>query len=121
LYPEFSESDMISAFHEDDLFIDHLEEMFGASVQRPGWDQSGLYTPETIEIYFETRPDLDETLATSDDASCRRLLKVSSKGALGDVLSHPNFRIVDGIATFFILSSASAFTKMFRKKYKKRA
>ncbi|KAI9352852.1 hypothetical protein BDR26DRAFT_849955 [Obelidium mucronatum] len=51
LYPEHTLSDLISAFHEQDSFIDHIHEMFSPE-NRPPWDTAGIYIPEKIEVYF---------------------------------------------------------------------
>ncbi|KAJ3415908.1 Tetratricopeptide repeat protein 4 [Chytridiales sp. JEL 0842] len=116
LYPEFSESDLISAFEEDSAFIDHIEFMFGASQPRAGWDAKGIYTPDKIEMYFETRPDLDPLKANKNEQ--RRLMKVDTEATLVEIISHPEYRVVDGIASFFVLSSGSSFAKTFRKTYR---
>ncbi|KAI9350576.1 hypothetical protein DFJ73DRAFT_642951 [Zopfochytrium polystomum] len=125
LYPEFSESDLIASFHEDDAFADHIEAMFGDPAQAPGWDKERAYTPAALELYFETRPDLDSGGGggASKQLPARRLLKIGQEASLGEVLEHPDFRIVDGFATFFVLSTSSAsaaFAKEFRKKYRQK-
>ena len=43
LYPEFGETDFIEEFRETDRFLDHLEVMFGAGVERPAWDVENRY------------------------------------------------------------------------------
>nr|XP_020030959.1 tetratricopeptide repeat protein 4 isoform X2 [Castor canadensis] len=46
LYPEYAQSDFISAFHEDSRFIDHLMVMFS---ETPSWDLEQKYYPDNLE------------------------------------------------------------------------
>ncbi|KAL0612601.1 Tetratricopeptide repeat protein 4 [Plecturocebus cupreus] len=64
LYPEYAQSDFISAFHEDSRFIDHLMVMFG---ETPSWDLEQKYCPDNLEVYFEDedRAELYQVLAQS--------------------------------------------------------
>ncbi|KAJ3069057.1 hypothetical protein HDU98_007852 [Podochytrium sp. JEL0797] len=122
LYPEHTLSDYIAAFHEQDTFQDHLDEMF-APANRPPWDTTGAYTPDVLDVYFETRPDLDAEakgkVYHADVNGKRKLMKVDPASQLGDVLASEAFRLVDGVASFFVLSrSSGAFLKHFRKQYK---
>ncbi|MBW02103.1 Tetratricopeptide repeat protein 4, partial [Eschrichtius robustus] len=48
LYPEYAQSDFISAFHEDSRFIDHLMVMFG---ETPSWDLEQKYCPDNLEVH----------------------------------------------------------------------
>ncbi|EEB16326.1 Cyclophilin seven suppressor, putative [Pediculus humanus corporis] len=50
LYPEYSMSDYIQQFNENDIFFDHLVEMFTES---PPWDTFKKYKPNTLSIYYE--------------------------------------------------------------------
>ncbi|KAK2107320.1 Tetratricopeptide repeat protein 4 [Saguinus oedipus] len=72
LYPEYAQSDFISAFHEDSRFIDHLMVMFG---ETPSWDVEQKYCPDNLEVYFE-----DEDRA--------ELYRVPAKSTLLQVLQH---------------------------------
>ncbi|KAL0604409.1 Tetratricopeptide repeat protein 4 [Plecturocebus cupreus] len=64
LYPEYAQSDFISAFHKDCRFIDHLMVMFG---ETPSWDLEQKYCPDNLEVYFEDedRAELYQVLAQS--------------------------------------------------------
>ncbi|KAJ3147168.1 hypothetical protein HDU89_005765 [Geranomyces variabilis] len=106
LYPEHAQSDLIAAFPETDLLQPHLDTMFE---QPAPWDDKREYTPETCEIYFEARNAADGAV---------RLMRVGSHLTLGSVLAHKDFRVVDGVATFYIVVKGSAFAKSFRKRYK---
>ncbi|XP_058408492.1 tetratricopeptide repeat protein 4 isoform X2 [Diceros bicornis minor] len=53
LYPEYAQSDFISAFHEDSRFIDHLMVMFG---ETPCWDLEQKYCPDNLEVLCKS-PD----------------------------------------------------------------
>ncbi|ORY48133.1 hypothetical protein BCR33DRAFT_714556, partial [Rhizoclosmatium globosum] len=122
LYPEHTLSDFIAAFHEQDTFADHIAEMFGPE-NRPPWDTQGVYVPEQIEVYFETRPDLDASARGEYYKDWRdgkkKLMRVDPASTLQDVVGSEAFRLVDGVATFFLLSGGNAtYAKQFRKSYK---
>ncbi|XP_073936131.1 tetratricopeptide repeat protein 4 isoform X2 [Castor canadensis] len=53
LYPEYAQSDFISAFHEDSRFIDHLMVMFS---ETPSWDLEQKYYPDNLEVLCKS-PD----------------------------------------------------------------
>ncbi|KAK2501286.1 hypothetical protein MC885_014471 [Smutsia gigantea] len=96
LYPEYAQSDFISAFHEDSRdcdvgkqimdywypkstryilrFIDHLMVMFA---EMPSWDLEQKYCPDNLEVYFE-----DEDKA--------ELYRVPPRSTLLQVLQHPS-------------------------------
>ncbi|KAJ1562738.1 hypothetical protein HK405_008457 [Cladochytrium tenue] len=123
LYPEHSESDLVAAFGEQDRFGDHLEAMFGDDVAPAGWDAARAYRASGLEVYFETRPDLDgDGGGVAGGRNGRRqrgrLLKVGRRSRLLDVLRHPDFRLVDGFATFFVVPvAAAAFRAEFLARY----
>ncbi|KAJ3080126.1 Tetratricopeptide repeat protein 4, partial [Rhizoclosmatium hyalinum] len=99
LYPEHTLSDFIAAFHEQDTFADHIAEMFGPE-NRPPWDTQGVYVPEHIEVYFETRPDLDASARGEYYKDWRdgkkKLMRVDPASTLQDVVGSEAFRLVDG-------------------------
>uniref|UniRef100_A0A287ASL4 Tetratricopeptide repeat domain 4 n=1 Tax=Sus scrofa TaxID=9823 RepID=A0A287ASL4_PIG len=66
LYPEYAQSDFISAFHEDSRFIDHLMVMFG---ETPSWDLEQKYCPDNLEVYFEDE-DRAELYQVGSNWSC---------------------------------------------------
>ena len=108
LYPEYQETDLIASFHEDFSFSDHFQVMFE---QVPNWDKKGQYEKENLEVFFETGKGRKD--------SPKKLLKVGKDTSLGLVLSHEDFTVVDGMASFFILPKGSTFTKAFKKRYQK--
>lgn len=107
MYPEFQESDYIQQFNEYSTFKDHLVTMF--QVPAP-WDSPSApqYTPDTIDIYFESPHPTSPTL-----------VKVGSHCLLRKVLEHPRCFITDGIPAFIILSRTSPFTTGFLARYRK--
>ncbi|KAI8825649.1 uncharacterized protein EV422DRAFT_135244 [Fimicolochytrium jonesii] len=109
LYPEHSQSDLIAAFNEDDLFQAHLEMMFGD--ESPSWDTGKTYKPDDLEIYFEGFPNNGPA----------KLLRVGKRMTLGDVLTHPEFRVVDGVCTFAVVPKTSPYKKILKAKYKQRS
>ena len=111
LYPEYQESDMIASFHEDHTFTDHLQVIFESSAP---WDLKQEYRMETVDVFFETKQDPSK----ARDEFKPKLLRAGKDMSLGAVLSNKNYKVVDGVATFFIIPSGSDFGKTFRQAYK---
>lgn len=97
LYPEYAQSDFISAFHEDSRFIDHLMVMFG---ETPSWDSEQKYRPDNLEIYFE-----DEDRA--------ELYRVPPTSTLLQVLQHPRYFIKALTPAFLVCVGSSPFCKNY--------
>ncbi|XP_057567882.1 tetratricopeptide repeat protein 4 isoform X1 [Hippopotamus amphibius kiboko] len=97
LYPEYAQSDFISAFHEDSRFIDHLMVMFG---ETPSWDLEQKYCPDNLEVYFE-----DEDRA--------ELYQVSPKSTLLQVLQHPRYSVKALTPAFLVCVGSSAFCRNY--------
>ncbi|XP_037683060.1 tetratricopeptide repeat protein 4 isoform X2 [Choloepus didactylus] len=97
LYPEYTQSDFISAFHEDSRFIDHLTVMFG---ETPSWDLEQKYCPDNLEVYFE-----DEEKA--------ELYRVSPKSSLLQVLQHPRYFVKALTPAFLVCVGSSPFSKNY--------
>lgn len=97
LYPEYGQSDFISAFHEDSRFIDHLTVMFG---EMPSWDLEQKYCPDNLEVYFE-------------DEERGELYRVPPKTTLLHVLQHPRYRVKGFTPTFLVCVRASLFYKNY--------
>ncbi|XP_045403897.1 tetratricopeptide repeat protein 4 isoform X2 [Lemur catta] len=102
LYPEYAQSDFISAFHEDSRFIDHLMVMFG---ETPSWDLEQKYCPNDLEVYFE-----DEDRA--------ELYRVPPKSTLLQVLQHPRYFIKALTPTFLVCVGSSPFWKNYLRERK---
>jgi len=71
LYPQYAQSDVISAYHEHDPFTEHLRIMFPPEGARANWDVTGEYTTDNLSVYFQTRR--------------KQLLKVGKRMTLADV------------------------------------
>uniref|UniRef100_A0A8I5ZKD6 Tetratricopeptide repeat domain 4 n=1 Tax=Rattus norvegicus TaxID=10116 RepID=A0A8I5ZKD6_RAT len=97
LYPEYAQSDFISAFHEDTRFIDHLMAMFS---EAPSWDSEHKYHPDDLEVYFE-----DEDRA--------ELYQVSPESTLLQVLQHPRCSVKALTPAFLVCVGSSPFCKNF--------
>ncbi|XP_069848847.1 tetratricopeptide repeat protein 4 [Dipodomys merriami] len=105
LYPEYAQSDFISAFHEDSRFIDHLMVMFG---EMPSWDSERKYCPDHLEVYFE-----DEDRA--------ELYQVPPTSTLLQVLQHPRYFVKALTPAFLVCVGGSSFCKNYlrgRKVYR---
>ena len=103
LYPEVGETDFIEEFREQELFQQHVEVMFGQEADRPAWDPSGRYSPQTLELYFE------------DDQE--RLVKVGQDSSLASALCLPGYRLKGGTPAFILLVRGAKFTVDFLDKY----
>ncbi|XP_070465582.1 tetratricopeptide repeat protein 4 isoform X2 [Equus przewalskii] len=97
LYPEYTQSDFISAFHEDSRFIDHLMVMFG---ETPCWDLEQKYCPDNLEVYFE-----DEDRA--------ELYQVPPKSTLLRVLQHPRYFVKALTPAFLVCVGSSPFCRNY--------
>uniref|UniRef100_A0A8B9J6D3 Cns1/TTC4 wheel domain-containing protein n=1 Tax=Astyanax mexicanus TaxID=7994 RepID=A0A8B9J6D3_ASTMX len=51
LYPEYRQTDFISAFCENSSFIDHLTVMFREEL--PPWDTDKKYCPQNLQLFIE--------------------------------------------------------------------
>lgn len=97
LYPEYAQSDLVSAFHEDSRFIDHLMVMFG---ETPSWDLEQKYCPDNLEVYFE-----DEDRA--------ELYCVPPSSTLLQVLQHPRYFVKALTPTFLVCVGSSGFCRNY--------
>ncbi|XP_051232145.1 tetratricopeptide repeat protein 4 [Dicentrarchus labrax] len=98
LYPEHQQSDFISAFCENNCFIDHLSVMFGEEL--PPWDSDRKYHPQNLQLYFE-----DEQKET--------LYQVNPETSLLKVLQHKRFFVKGGTPSFIVLVKDSSFWEQF--------
>ncbi|XP_029355506.1 tetratricopeptide repeat protein 4 isoform X1 [Echeneis naucrates] len=98
LYPEHQQSDFISAFCENNCFMDHLVVMFGEEL--PPWDADRKYNPQSLQLYFE-----DEEKET--------LYQVNPEMSLLKVLQHKRFFVKAGTPAFIVLVKGSSFRKQF--------
>lgn len=115
LYPEYQESDLISSFHEDSTFGDHLDLVF----EHPApWDVNDHYHASQLEVYFETKPVPGKRL---EKDFVPKLLRVGRDLTLGTVLSHKDFMVVDGMATLFVIPRDTAFSKEFKRRYRQQS
>lgn len=98
LYPEHQQSDFISAFCENNCFIDHLAVMFGEEL--PPWDTDRKYHPQNLQLYFE-------------DEQNQTLYQVNPEMSLLKVLQHKRFFVKAGTPSFITLVNGSSFGKQF--------
>ncbi|XP_004699453.1 tetratricopeptide repeat protein 4 [Echinops telfairi] len=97
LYPEYAQSDFISAFHEDSRFIDHLMVMFA---ETPSWDVEQKYCPDNLQVYFE-----DEERA--------ELYRVPPENTLLQTLQHSRYSVKALTPAFLVCVGSSPFCKNF--------
>lgn len=105
LYPEFTETDYIQVFCENQRLIDHLSHIFGVEAEPPPWDPKRRYKPHTINVYFEDREKV-------------KLHKVKKESSLLKVLQHERYIVYGGTPAFILTVAGSEFEKSFLEKYK---
>ncbi|XP_034737013.1 tetratricopeptide repeat protein 4 [Etheostoma cragini] len=98
LYPEHRQTDFISAFCENNCFMDHLAVMFGEEL--PPWDEDRKYHSQNLQLYFE-----DEEKET--------FYQVNPEMSLLKVLQHKRFFVKAGTPSFIVLVKGSSFRKQF--------
>ncbi|XP_069837794.1 tetratricopeptide repeat protein 4 [Dendropsophus ebraccatus] len=97
-YPEHSQTDFISAFHEDSRFIDHLNEMFSQDL--PPWDTDRKYSAHSLEVFFE-------------DETSQSFYQVDPESTLLQVLQHSRFWVKAGTPSFLVFVQQSPFYKKY--------
>ncbi|XP_075688260.1 tetratricopeptide repeat protein 4 [Rhinoderma darwinii] len=97
-YPEHSQTDFISAFHEDSRFIDHLNEMFSQDL--PPWDTDRKYLSHNLEMFFE-------------DEKSQSFYQVNPGSTLLQVMKHSRFCVKSGTPSLLIFVKQSPFCKKF--------
>lgn len=102
LYPEYTQSDFIESFNENNCFIDHIHHMFGE--ENVPWDEERKYHPDKMEIYFQ-------------DVNTEILCCFSPEKSLAEILPHKRFYIIGGTPSFILLVKGSKFKEEFLKKY----
>ncbi|XP_072539110.1 tetratricopeptide repeat protein 4 [Salminus brasiliensis] len=98
LYPEYRQTDFISAFRENSSFIDHLAVMFGEEL--PPWDTDRKYHPQNLQLFFE-------------DHEKGHLYEVDLAKSLLSVLQHSRCSVKEGTPSFIVLVKESPFCKQF--------
>ncbi|XP_030430024.1 tetratricopeptide repeat protein 4 [Gopherus evgoodei] len=97
LYPEYGQTDFISAFHEDSRFIDHIQVMFA---ELPPWDSERKYHPSNLELYFE-------------DEAREEMFQLNPENTLRQVLQHQRYFVKAGTPAFLVLVKHSPFSKNY--------
>ncbi|XP_043941433.1 tetratricopeptide repeat protein 4 [Protopterus annectens] len=98
LYPEYGQTDFISAFNEESRFIDHLHVMFGQEL--PPWDIDHKYLPTELELYFE-------------DVEREEMYQINAGHTLLQVLQHKRYFVRNGTPSFIVLVRSSPFLKQY--------
>ncbi|KAK9886339.1 hypothetical protein WA026_015852 [Henosepilachna vigintioctopunctata] len=100
LYPEYKMMDYIQEFNETHTFEEQLQQVFETS---PEWDVKSLYTPYTLNIYFETPNKKLRTIKLSD--------------TLGMVLALKEYVVRGGTPSFILLVRNSDAENRFLENY----
>ena len=77
--------------------------MLGEEVERPGWDQAGLYKPANLSLYFEDQE--------------ARLVAVEPSLSLAQALTLPGHLVKGGTPAFIVLARGGEFAGKFLAKY----
>nr|XP_056700944.1 tetratricopeptide repeat protein 4 [Euleptes europaea] len=97
LYPEHGQSDLISAFHEESRFIEHLMVMFE---ELPPWDTERKYYPSELELYYE-------------DEERDKIYQICTQSTLLQALQHQRYFVKAGTPTFLVLVKFAPFSKNY--------
>ncbi|KAM8999789.1 tetratricopeptide repeat protein 4 isoform X1 [Sarcophilus harrisii] len=97
LYPEYGQTDFISAFHEDSRFMDHFMVMFE---EPPPWDLERKYRPAHLELYFE-------------EEAQQEVHQLGPESTLLQALQHPRYLVKAWTPAFLVLVKESPFSKSF--------
>ncbi|XP_077189740.1 tetratricopeptide repeat protein 4 [Paroedura picta] len=97
LYPEHGQSDLISAFHEESRFIDHLMVMFE---ELPPWDSERKYYPRDLELYYE-------------DEKREEIYQICTQSTLLQALQLQRYFVKAGTPTFLVLVKCAPFSKHY--------
>ncbi|KZW03855.1 TPR-like protein [Exidia glandulosa HHB12029] len=111
LYPQHATSDLISAFHEDTTFGDHLSQMLPPLGTRPDWDTRGEYTLDNVTVYAASRSH--RLFRIGKDKTLREAMAAPQKGQPQDGLE-----IREGCLSFVVLPRG-AEEKKWVDNYKK--
>lgn len=117
LYPQYHQSDMISQFHEDSTFSEHLDMMFPYPPSLP-WDTNGHYVSSNLSI-----------LATTHS---KRILRIGKGLTLREAMDHcardadpskqedrDGMVLQDGILSLIVLPKGSEAERDWIDEFKK--
>lgn len=121
LYPEYSQSDFITEFNENESFYNIFQEMFH---EPASWDNAVEYNALSLELFFESTDKQTKlipvlkTLHASKAASQNAAQKYVHL-TLADVLRSPLFFVQGGVCTFLVTVRDSAFNRELKGRYAK--
>ncbi|KAL1501318.1 hypothetical protein ABEB36_006661 [Hypothenemus hampei] len=98
VYPEYRIMDYIQEFRDSDCMLDHLNVVFKTN---PDWDVKRKYTPDNLNIYFE-----------SDK---QKLIRINVNDSLEAILKKPEYVIKGGTPSFIVLVKDSDVEKTLIK------
>lgn len=101
LYPQHATSDLISEFHEDTTFGDHLSAMFPPSGSRPDWDAKGEYTLDNLTVYAASRTH--RLFRIGRDKTLKDAMAAPQKKGQSSEPSEDGLEIREGCLSFVVL------------------
>lgn len=99
MYPEYKIMDFIQDFCEDDIFFDHILDVFQ---EVPPWDEQKKYLPHALNVYYENQ-------------KIERIFKVDTSKRLGDILSERSFMLRGGTPCFIIVAKNTPAEKILEQ------
>ena len=120
MYPEFSQSDFVQAFSEENSLEEVLMTMFPPGIpQYAPWDARQEYIVSELEVYFRERAaapfNLTRPLASQvkqlveqeeNDIQVRRWFRVPLTATLGQILRRKEY-VIPGVPLFIVISKKS--------------
>jgi len=108
LYEEYSQTDFIQDFGEQDTFADHLNIILPDGTY-PAWDGKHTYCADNVEVYFQANDN--------SRSNKSKLVKVKKTSTLQKVLQYPAYKIPQ-IPVFYIIASNSEFKEKMLQNFK---
>jgi len=92
VYPEYSQTDFIQDFHENDSFTKQFKQLFGDPLNRPAWDSANKYIPDKLKIFY------------MDSSNPDRMIPFDPKKTLKEIMTCPDYKLVGANPVFSIVA-----------------
>jgi tetratricopeptide (TPR) repeat protein len=142
VYPESMQTDVIECFDERATFREQADEMFGAEAPPLPWDDSGRYSRDRVELYYQSNaapaypPEVLEARvmrgyggdANEDDANAKekaeswqkpvidprdqKMILIDESKTLGEVLAEDEC-VVPGHPIVYVVAKGTEFREKF--------
>lgn len=119
LYPQYGQSDLIEAFHEDTTVGAHLDAMFPPESRGSlSWDTKGEYVSSKLNVYASTRKR--RLLRVGRSLSLREVIDQGAQDSSdGDPKKRDGVVLRDGILSLVVLPKGTDAEKKWIDEFKK--